>query len=493
MDIRTKLVFALVSVALASMLALGVMMYSGVESELEDRTLEQLSGLAEFKAQSLEGIVAGWRDRVGLVANQLRVSLRSYGAARDPAEAARMSEILGDALVASTLFRRLRVLDRAGEVVAAAGIGDGGTAVDLDMLQDATFPEPRFGGVTFSDDDAAPVVSFLSPLDLDGERIGYLHASISIDEVVALSANYDGLGRTGETMVVTSDDGTARILHPVRAAPPFASASTGSYAGRFSGAGLVVSPTGPAAASLGREEVRYAGGIVDYRGEEVWAATDFLPTTGWGVVVKLDAAENNQPIRAFREDMVRLAVTLAAFAIFIGTLMGIRFAQPIHLLAEAARRIRDGDLDARTGIQRQDEVGFLARTFDQMADELEEQVGLLSEFRRFFDMSIDMMCIAETDGYFKRVNNAFVRELGWSHSQLLERPFVSFVHPDDVDATLAEIEKLAEGTPTISFENRYLCKDGSYKRLRWNTFPEEGTGRLYAIARAYGVIPPENP
>jgi hypothetical protein len=67
--------------------------------------------------------------------------------------------------------------------------------------------------------------------------------------------------------------------------------------------------------------------------------------------------------------------------------------------------------------------------------------------------------------------------------ELLTRPFVSLVHPEDVGPTAAEIQKLATGTPTISFENRFLCLDGTYKRLRWNSFPEEETGRLFAIAR----------
>ena len=122
-------------------------------------------------------------------------------------------------------------------------------------------------------------------------------------------------------------------------------------------------------------------------------------------------------------------------------------------------------------------------TFDDMASALEDQVGLLSEFRRFFDVSLDMMCMASTDGYFKKVNPAFVRELGWPEEELLRRPFIDLVHPDDVESTVNEVQKLASGTPTIRFENRFLCMDGSYKLLRWNSFPEEDTGRLYAIAR----------
>jgi len=105
------------------------------------------------------------------------------------------------------------------------------------------------------------------------------------------------------------------------------------------------------------------------------------------------------------------------------------------------------------------------------------------DFEQFFDDSLDMLCIAGADGYFKRLNLSFERTLGWSTDDLLARPFVDFIHPDDVEATIAEVEKLAEGIPTISFENRYRCADGSYRFFRWTAHPDPDTGLLYAIAR----------
>jgi PAS domain S-box-containing protein len=105
----------------------------------------------------------------------------------------------------------------------------------------------------------------------------------------------------------------------------------------------------------------------------------------------------------------------------------------------------------------------------------------LHQFRRFFDVTIDLMCIAGTDGYFKTTNPAFERELGWTEEELRKRPFFDFVHPDDVASTQREVAKLSEGIPTVSFENRYRCKDGSYKLLRWTSYPEGDV--LFAIAR----------
>jgi PAS domain S-box-containing protein len=100
----------------------------------------------------------------------------------------------------------------------------------------------------------------------------------------------------------------------------------------------------------------------------------------------------------------------------------------------------------------------------------------------FFDLSLDMLCIAGTDGRFRKVNPAFERILGWTRGELLARPFYDLVHPDDLEATQREVAKLTEGIPTISFENRYRCADGTYRYLLWTSYPDPEAGLLYAVA-----------
>ncbi len=102
---------------------------------------------------------------------------------------------------------------------------------------------------------------------------------------------------------------------------------------------------------------------------------------------------------------------------------------------------------------------------------------------RFFELSPDLFCIAGMDGYFRRVNENFTRVLGYTPQELISRPFIEFVHPDDRAATTAEAAKLSRGLPVVRFRNRYRDVRGTYRWFEWEakSIPEEGV--IFAVAR----------
>lgn len=104
-------------------------------------------------------------------------------------------------------------------------------------------------------------------------------------------------------------------------------------------------------------------------------------------------------------------------------------------------------------------------------------------FEQLFDSSNDLICIAGTDGYFKRVNPAFTALLGWDEDILSHTSFFDLIHPEDVEKSQLEIAKLASGANTINFTHRFNTKDGHYKYLQWTASPEPATGSIFAIAR----------
>jgi PAS domain S-box-containing protein len=105
------------------------------------------------------------------------------------------------------------------------------------------------------------------------------------------------------------------------------------------------------------------------------------------------------------------------------------------------------------------------------------------ELARFWTLSLDMLCVAGFDGYFKRVNPVWEHVLGYTAGELLERPYMDFVHPEDKTSTETAAETLEGGEYVIRFENRYRAKDGTYRWLEWVSTPYPSEQRIYAAAR----------
>jgi PAS domain S-box-containing protein len=111
----------------------------------------------------------------------------------------------------------------------------------------------------------------------------------------------------------------------------------------------------------------------------------------------------------------------------------------------------------------------------------ESLVQKTKEMDQFFTITSDLLCMANTDGYFLRLNPAWERALGYSREELMAKRFLEFVHPDDLMRTKAAISTLASQREVVYFENRYRCKDGTYRWLEWNSAPAGNL--IYSAAR----------
>lgn len=111
-----------------------------------------------------------------------------------------------------------------------------------------------------------------------------------------------------------------------------------------------------------------------------------------------------------------------------------------------------------------------------------ELASKTAELDRYFNLSLDLLCIANTDGMFIRLNPAWESILGYPVSELEGARFLDFVHPDDMKSTLNTISDLSHGAKVVDFVNRYRHRDGSWRYIEWRTAPYEG-GIIYAAAR----------
>ena len=147
--------------------------------------------------------------------------------------------------------------------------------------------------------------------------------------------------------------------------------------------------------------------------------------------------------------------------------------------------------------QRQVEQALQEReaSYRQLAEELEQRVrdrtalkqieealqAKTEEMERFFSLALDLLCIADTDGYFRQLNRRWQATLGYPLETLEGSRFLDWVHPEDLSATLAAVEVLKQQKEVVNFVNRYRCRDGSYRWLEWCSMPQGNL--IYAAAR----------
>jgi len=102
---------------------------------------------------------------------------------------------------------------------------------------------------------------------------------------------------------------------------------------------------------------------------------------------------------------------------------------------------------------------------------------------RIFTQSVDMLVVSSFDGFFKEFSPSVKQTLGWTPQEMLDKPSLAFVHPDDRESTIRTINDQSRGQTVYGFDNRYLCKDGTYRWISWNSFPNVDDQLMFAIAR----------
>jgi PAS domain S-box-containing protein len=256
-------------------------------------------------------------------------------------------------------------------------------------------------------------------------------------------------------------------------------------------------------------------GVTAYQaadGEHHLGAMATISGTPWSVWVEFPQTVLLAPARSFLRRMIVIALVVVIFAGVFLSAMTERMLRPLSELTHASEAMAAGEYRRHVNITRRDEIGRLGAVFNAMTERvehahreleervrqrtatLEETLAILAqqarelkdsreELDQFFSLTPDMLCIADIEGRFTRVNAAWQDALGWTPEELTAAPYLSFVHPDDVGTTTTAAAELASGASTLGFENRYRCKDGSFRWLSWRAAPVMSRGLIYAAAR----------
>ncbi|MFA4850167.1 MAG: MASE3 domain-containing protein [Methanoregula sp.] len=130
------------------------------------------------------------------------------------------------------------------------------------------------------------------------------------------------------------------------------------------------------------------------------------------------------------------------------------------------------------------ERGYFVAVFWDITQRKTTELSLrekTEELDRFFSVALDLLCIADTDGYFHKLNPAWETTLGYSKDELMAHRFLDLIHPDDLESTLGAIGTLKDQSEVLDFVNRYRCSDGTYRWIEWRSYPYGNL--IYAAAR----------
>ena len=358
-DIRTKLALALVFVSLLSMALLGTFAYQTAAVLLQEISVRQLDALAESKKRDLVKVQEAWRDQLRLTRSRtdLRENLQQYLTEQNPSALSRVNEIIENAVTATDNLDRINILDLQGNVIAS--YGQSGNLHSPQLLTDTQ--AIVYQGSYLSSNGGLRVV-YASLLSIKGVGIGQIEVVFDGLDLFSITGNYTGLGESGESMVVKQEGDSVMVLNPLR--------HDDSGAGRRY---LNDQAALPMRRVLAGEDVVFNERVKDYREIDVWAATRYLEDLQWGLIVKVDAAEEAQRADGLREAMIDIALALSGFAIIGGTLLGLYLARPIHALAVLVERVREGETQLRCDSSGDDEIAYLAESINELLEHLQTE------------------------------------------------------------------------------------------------------------------------
>jgi PAS domain S-box-containing protein len=490
---RLRLWFS--AIALIPLVCLSYVMFAAADLALRNEVAIRMNALADSKAEQLEtfsrerhhdAMIMAELPHVAEKLQQLDQN-RQDSAARAALED-EMRELLRNVVRAFDYADVMFASPSGDELFTFMGEGEPGTNYLTESYRDSELARvflrtratrrPAMSAFAPFVRTGNPALFVAAPI-MDKETfVGVMILVVGHDHIYGMVQQLASLGETGEIIIGALQSDTITFMAPTRHDPQAAFQRTVRLNDKQSQS-LQHAATGE----------QGSGVRVDYRGKETFAAWRYLPTNGWGMAVKIDTSEVLAPLDRVRAWVFFLGFSAVGLISLLAWHLGATLSQPINELTRAARAIAHGSLVFRVKIERDDEIGELARTFNlmttdlrQLHNTLEDQVrdrtqALQAQQERFEELAeniLEMFWVATPDLRENiYTNRAYETIWGRTCASLRESPrsWIDAVHPDDRERLSASLTEFANSSAPHETEYRIVRPDGSVRWIRSRGFP----------------------
>jgi signal transduction histidine kinase len=395
MKIKTKLTAVLLLIALVPLAVVSIASYLVARNSMDHQVLRQLESVASIQQSRVETAVQQDRERLSLLQSRtaLRNDLQTYEQRPSEQGLAQLNQILSDASAATEAIKDIHLLDTGGTIVASTDP----SAIGEDRSADQAFTRGRSENVVniFSRSTGGKLMQTLAgPLKVGNETIGVLVVDCDSSDLVDITSDYSGLGKTGETVLAMRNaQGDAVFITPLRF-------DRNAELQRVISRQRLSTPITRALSGINALQED----APDYRGIPVLAVTRYIKDPGYGLVTKIDESEAFRPVNNLGVFLILIVAGALVLVLIFSLLIARTITRPVTELTEAAIAISDGDLSRRAMVQSRDEIGRLAGAFNTMTDDLVEARESLE--RKVEERTAELaLANTELDGYAHTVSH----------------------------------------------------------------------------------------
>lgn len=372
MNIRRKLTSLMLLIGLVPLLLVGVIAYVTISSEINDRATSQLNSIAIKQEQKINALLQRKQEEVINLSNRydLQVAIGRYLATGGRAEHDAITTLIRDKKAQITGIEAIHVTNLEHQIVASTQSSNVGQQFENKPYRTDTTHESVI--TVREDKDGINKLYITTDINVNKKESAVLNMVFRIDDIVAAVQDYTGLGETGETVVAARDENDNAIsLFPLR----------------FDTAAALQTKLNNLQLFNRGESVQRD--LTDYRGHHVMVATSYTGFADWVVAAKIDANEALAPLTQLRNTLV-IILFVSGLAIVVSALWFAQFfTRPILRIARIAQQIGTGDLSARVGLRRKDELGALGESIDSMGGNLKGFVSHIETQRNRLEVILN--------------------------------------------------------------------------------------------------------